>query len=397
MRFLLYLPYHIWRVGASVCYYRTMKISKGIGIVAAVMIAAFAAGGVYLWQYGEAPTVPPSALPGFTDESGEKDHAPTVVAKSLSIPWDIAFLPDGSMLVTERSGTVVHVENGETHKVEGVVHTGEAGLLGIALHPDFETNRYVYLYLTTSDGDALENNVVRYVYENDALAFDRVILDDIPASRFHDGGQIEFGPDGYLYVTVGDAGNEAAAADRGQLAGSILRLWDDGSPVAGNPFGNAVYSYGHRNPQGLAWDDEGRLYATEHGRSGIRSGFDEINRIERAGNYGWPESEGDTVASGTIGPLLHSTASDTWAPASAAYHDGSLYFGGLRGEALYEAVFKDGEVTELKEHFKGEYGRIRAVQIGPDGFLYFSTSNRDGRGSARDVDDRIVRVHPEAI
>ena len=322
---------------------------------------------------------------------------PEVVAEGLSIPWDIAFLPDGTLLATERAGRIVHIESGHVYPVEGIVHTGEAGLLGITLHPNFTENHYLYLYLTTSEGDALINNIVRYRYENDALTFDRVIVDGVPASRFHDGGRIAFGPDGMLYATVGDAGNEAASADRNELNGSILRITDEGEIPSDNPFGNAVYSYGHRNPQGLAWDEEGRLWSTEHGRSGIRSGYDEINVIEAGANYGWPESEGDTVADGTIGPVVHSSADDTWAPASAVHVDGSLFFGGLRGEALYEAVLEGDRVVALNEHFKGVFGRIRTVRLGPDGFLYFTTSNRDGRGNPEAVDDRIVRIDPAAL
>lgn len=321
-------------------------------------------------------------------------EAPLVIAENLSIPWDIVFLPDNSILVSERGGNIVRVTHGDVYPVEGVVHTGEAGLLGMALHPDFLENNFLYLYLTTSVGEDLVNNVVRYIYRENTLTFDRVILDTIPASRFHDGGRIAFGPDGHLYVTVGDAQNEPAAQDPLSLAGSILRITDEGEIPLGNPFGNAVYSYGHRNPQGLAWDSEGRLWSTEHGRSGIRSGYDEVNLIEAGGNYGWPESEGDAVSAGTIAPAAHSSASATWAPASAVYYDSSIFFGGLRGEALYEAVLEDDEVVEVREHLSGAYGRIRTVAIGPDGNFYLTTSNRDGRGSPEDNDDRIIRVDP---
>lgn len=317
-----------------------------------------------------------------------------IVAEGLEIPWDIAFLPGGSMLATLRAGTVLHAESGTVFPVEGVRHIGEGGLLGIALHPDFADNRFVYLYQTTEESGALENRIVRYIYDGESLLFDRLVLGGIPGSRTHDGGRIRFGPDGFLYATTGDAGDEDAAQDLGSLAGKILRMTDSGAPAPGNPFGTLVYSYGHRNPQGLAWDDEERLWATEHGRSGARSGFDEINLIEPGGNYGWPESEGDTVREGTVAPALHSTADDTWAPASAAWHEGSLYFGGLRGEALYEAVIEGETVSELKEHFKNEFGRIRTVKIGPDGFVYLTTSNRDGRGDPAEGDDRIIRIHP---
>lgn len=341
---------------------------------------------------------------GAVDTGGDLQETATavsVIAENLEIPWGIAFLPDGSMLVSERPGRVVHIETGQVFEIDGVEHVGEGGLLGIALHPDFAQNRYVYLYQTTETDDGLRNRVVRYTYANnagsDALAFDRVIFSDIPGARFHDGGRIAFGPDGHLYVTVGDAGERDAAQDLDSLAGSILRINPDGSIPDENPFGNAVYSYGHRNPQGLTWDSAGRLWSTEHGRSGLRSGFDELNLIAAGGNYGWPDSEGDTVIADTVAPKQHSTASITWAPASAAYIDGSVFFGGLRGAALYEAVLDGSEVVSLREHFTDDFGRIRTVTVGPDNMLYITTSNRDGRGNPRDGDDKVIRINPASI
>jgi glucose/arabinose dehydrogenase len=217
-----------------------------------------------------------------------------------------------------------------------------------------------------------------------------VILADIPGAQFHDGGRMAFGPDGLLYITTGDAGNGANAQDRNSLAGKILRLKDDGSIPSDNPFG----TLGHRNPQGLAWDDAGRLWATEHGRSGARSGFDEINLIEAGKNYGWPDSEGDETADGVIAPVRHSGASATWAPAGAAFFDGSIFFTGLRGEALYEARLHEREIESFTAHFAGEFGRLRAAVLGPDGFLYITTSNTDGRGRPRSDDDKIIKVDP---
>lgn len=335
-----------------------------------------------------------------TEERGDAantDDMPrvSVMAENLEIPWEALFLPDGNILITERPGTLVLLRGGTRIEVPGVRHIGEGGLLGAALHPDFENNRLIYLYQTTETDSGLINRVVRYTLRDTELVFDRVIFDNIPGARFHDGGRIAFGPDGFLYVTVGDAGNEEAAQDPMHLAGSILRISAEGDIPNDNLFGNAVFSYGHRNPQGLAWDDTGTLWSTEHGRSGVLSGFDELNRIERGANYGWPDSQGDSVAEGTNGPVRHSGASTTWAPASLAYQNGSLYFGGLRGESLYEAVLGDnGEVIEWHEHFVGEYGRLRTVTVGPDQMLYVTTSNRDGRGDSRENDDRLLRVNP---
>ncbi len=205
-----------------------------------------------------------------------------------------------------------------------------------------------------------------------------------------------FGPDGKLYVTTGDAGNSNSAQDTRSLAGKILRLNDDGSVPTDNPFENAVFSYGHRNPQGLAWDDKGRLWSTEHGRSGVRSGYDELNLIERGGNYGWPEIEGPEIGKDMVSPVLQSGASDTWAPASAEFVRGNIFFGGLRGEALYEAVIDDNAAT-LTTHLRHTYGRIRTVRKAPDGFLYILTSNSDGRGDRNSRDDRMIRIDPKTL
>lgn len=318
----------------------------------------------------------------------------STVATQLEIPWEVVFLPDGEMLVTERPGTLVLLKGGSELPVPGIRHIGEGGLLGAALHPDFSENRLLYLYQTTQAPEGLINRIVRYRLDEAALTLDQVILDNIPGARFHDGGRIAFGPDGHLYATVGDATNEDEAQNPQSLNGTILRLTAEGEIPADNPFDSYVYSYGHRNPQGLAWDEAGNLWSTEHGRSGIRSGFDELNLIQAGGNYGWPDSQGDVVAAGTIGPVLHSGAETTWAPASAAFLNGSLFFAGLRGEALYEAVLDGKEVIELRQHVTN-YGRLRTVAVGPDRLLYLTTSNRDGRGDhVAPEDDRLLRVNP---
>ena len=318
-----------------------------------------------------------------------------VVAQNPTIPWEVLFLPDGELLVTERPGTVVLLRAGAELTVPGVRHVGEGGLLGAALHPEFADNRLLYLYQTTETDNGLRNRIVRYRLEEETLTFDRVIITDLPGARYHDGGRLTFGPDGYLYATVGDATDRAAAQDPTSLAGTIIRLTAEGEIPEDNPFGTAVWSYGHRNPQGLAWDAAGQLWSTEHGRSVGGSGLDEVNRIEAGANYGWPDSQGDTVEAGTIGPIRHSGAEVTWAPASAAVHNNSLYFAGLRGETLYEAVLEDGKIVDWHEHLVGRYGRLRTVTVGPDGFLYVTTSNRDGRGDTpAPTDDRLLRIDP---
>jgi aldose sugar dehydrogenase len=341
-------------------------------------------------------SVSTSSLAESSSPASTSDR-PEVVADNLQIPWSIAFLPTGDLLVTERPGTLLRIgQDQKRYPIEGVLHRGEGGLLGLALHPEFEDNSWLYLYLTAETPQGVQNRVERYTFANDTLSNRTVILEGIPGSQFHDGGRIAFGPDGFLYITTGDAGNENAAQDQTSLAGKILRVADDGSIPADAPYNNAVYSYGHRNAQGLVWTEAGQLWSTEHGRSGVASGYDELNRIDAGVNYGWPSIQGAETGNNMASPILHSGANDTWAPASAAYYDGSIFFGGLRGEALYEARINE-EPVRLIEHYKGMYGRIREVAIGPEGYLYFSTSNRDGRGSVNAGDDKILRVDPKSF
>lgn len=328
---------------------------------------------------------------------GSNSDEVEVVADRLRIPWSLAFLPDGEILVTERPGTLLRLGGERTeYPVEGVAHSGEGGLLGVALHPDFANNRYVYLYSTARSGGDLTNRVERYRLETDRLSERTEIVAGIPGASFHDGGRIAFGPDGLLYIGTGDAGNSSAAQDIHSLAGKILRVTGDGAIPDDNPFGNAVYSYGHRNVQGLTWDDRGRLWSTEHGPSGLETGNDEINLIEKGKNYGWPVIRGMERHKGMETPIAESGRDYTWAPASAAYWNGSLYFGGLRGEALYEAKIRDNP-PEIVAHFLHRFGRIRDVVVGPDGKLYLTTSNTDGRGRPREGDDKILWVDPAEL
>ncbi len=324
----------------------------------------------------------------------DPSQPPQTVAQNLTVPWEIAFLPGGDKLVTERSGTLKRIGgSNQVYNVSGVEHVGEGGLLGLAIHPEFAQNRYIYIYQTTKAGGGLVNRVDRYRYSESGLSEKFTIIDNITGAPNHDGGRLAFGPDKLLYITTGDAGQEDAAQDTNSLAGKILRLKGDGNLPADNPFGNAVYSYGHRNPQGIAWDDKGRLWATEHGRSGLESGFDELNLIKKGSNYGWPLIEGDQKGTGMESPVAQSGANETWAPAGLAYLDGSLFFGGLRGESLYEATIS-GDNVSLKNHYRGEFGRLRAVASDSGRFLYISTSNTDGRGKPSPDDDRIIRFNP---
>ncbi len=321
-----------------------------------------------------------------------------VVASDLVVPWDVAFLPDGDMLVTERPGTVRRIgAQNAVIDVPAVRHVGEGGLMGMVLHPDFATNQYVYLYFTTDDGGQ-SNRIVRFRLVGNELVEDRLIIQDIPSSIYHDGGRMAFGPDGMLYATTGDASQSDLAQDVNSLAGKTLRLKPDGSIPSDNPFGTAVWSYGHRNSQGLTWDAQGRLWETEHGRSGALSGFDELNLVEKGKNYGWPTIEGSAQRDGMVTPVLNSTADYTWAPAGMAFVNNRLYFAGLRGSELYAVdVFSNGHIGPLQKYLSGVYGRLRAVVLGPDGFLYVTTSNRDGRGTVRANDDKILRIHPDFL
>lgn len=339
------------------------------------------------------------------EPSSEPKEPLKVVATDLTIPWDIAFLPNGDLLVTERVGRIVRITpTGDKTVVADVsVETvGEAGLLGLVLHPDYSSNQYLYLYRTTNVESLIVNRVERYQFDatTNELSPPTIIIDGIPGAKYHDGGRMAFGPDQKLYITTGDAVNEQIAQDLDSLGGKILRLNADGSIPADNPFPDSpVYSYGHRNPQGLAWDGRGRLWSTEHGPSlPTHCCRDEVNLIEAGGNYGWPEISGAQTRAGLIAPYAHSGNSETWAPGSLAIIGDVLYFGGLRGEALYQLPIRfDSEVAEtgdLLKYFTGEYGRIRTVIAGPDGYVYITSSNRDGRGRVQAGDDKIIRIDP---
>src|SRR3989344_386269 len=318
-----------------------------------------------------------------------------IIAQNLQIPWDVDFLPAaaegeprqgrGEILVTERPGNLLVIKGDKTViKVDGVRHIGEGGLMGIAVHPDFKSNNWLYLYFTSQVGSKITNRVERYKLSGNQFSEKKVIIEGIPGSSVHDGGQLDFGRDDLLYITTGDAGDQNSAQDKNSLNGKILRLKDDGSIPDDNPFGNAVYSYGHRNPQGIAWDDLGRLWATEHGPSGNETGNDELNLIEKGKNYGWPVIRGTQKREGMETPVIESGTAETWAPSGLAYHNGRLFFSGLRGSTLYAFNSSD---HSLQKHLINKFGRLRAAKIGPDNMLYITTSNTDGRGTPRDGDD----------
>ncbi len=320
----------------------------------------------------------------------------SVLAKNLEIPWALTFLPDKSILFTERVGrvrvidSVGKLKNESVYTVPDIKLGGEGGLLGITVSPNFVDNNFVYIYYTF-DNEKTLNRVVRFKYINGSFVERKVIVDNIPGATNHNGGRLKFGPDKFLYITTGDSLNPSLSQDKNSLAGKILRVSEDGSIPADNPFNSAVYSYGHRNPQGLTWDDTGRLWETEHGNNA----HDEVNIIEKGKNYGWPDVIGDQKKSGINSPVVQS-GNDTWAPSGVSFLDGSIYYAGLRGNALFQAKI-NGDKVSLSNHFKGEFGRLREVVVGPDNLLYILTSNRDGRGSPDSTDDRIIVVNPKLL
>lgn len=366
-----------------------MSSKTRIIILAAAILGL--SGYLLLNKADQVNNIPQSSFPSSPSDS-QTPKAIETIATGLEVPWALAFLPNGKIIITERSGSVKQLSEDKILEIGKInVHqNGESGLHGVAVHPDFEKNHFVYFYYTySSNGGESQNKVVRYTFENDKIASPTTTVDRIPGAIFHDGGRIKFGPDGYLYITTGDAGNPSFAQDRNSLAGKILRATDDGKAAPGNPFGNLTYSYGHRNPQGIAWDENGALWEVEHGSSAT----DEVNKIDAGKNYGWPQIRGSETRTGMEPPKIQS-GSNTWAPAGAAFYNGSLYFGGLRGQALFEV---NTSTLELKEHFKGEFGRIREVVLGPDNMLYITTSNRDSRGDPGTEDDKILRVDPNGL
>ncbi len=358
----------------------------------AIVFLIFAAGIFYNFARTNAPNTQKGT--SINKKPNQENSKTEVIATGLQVPWALAFLPDKSILVTERSGSVKQVKpNGDISLLATipVKQIGESGLHGVALHPNFEENKFVYLYYTYGQSqDETQNKVVKMKLEKNKLIDETTIVDKIPGAIFHDGGRLKFGPDGFLYITTGDALNPSLAQNKSSLAGKILRVTDEGKPAPGNPFGDLIYSFGHRNPQGITWDDQRRLWEVEHGQSAT----DELNLIEPGNNYGWPTIRGDQTQTGLITPILQS-GNDTWAPAGAAFYNGSIFFGGLRGQALYQIVL--GNQIQLKTHFKQEFGRIRDVILGPDNLLYITTSNRDGRGNPNADDDKIIRINPSLL
>ncbi|MDH2413030.1 PQQ-dependent sugar dehydrogenase [Nocardioides sp. CER19] len=345
------------------------------------------------------PTSSPASAPAPTPASPTTSAAPSppapasgpprlrqagTIAEDLAVPWGIAFLPDGSALVGERdTARVLRVASGRSREigsVPGVVSTvdegGEGGLLGLALHPSGD---WLYAYHSTAD----DNRVVRMSFDGRSLGRPQVVLDGIATAIHHNGGGLRFAPDGLLFVSTGDAEDSSRSQDTGSLNGKVLRVTDRGGVPSGNPFGNRVWSYGHRNVEGLAFDAEKRLWASEFGDKG----FDELNLIVKGGNYGWPEVEGSDGAGGFRDPIAQ-WPTDECSPSGIAVVGGYAFLGALRGECVWSVDLASGKSRRWLEG----HGRIRMVAAAPDGSLWVGTSNKDGRGSPSAHDDRIFRV-----
>ena len=328
------------------------------------------------------------------------------IATGLEAPWDLEFLGQGDMLVTERDtglikrvssdGITTSLAGPGADALAGADTQGEAGLLGIALLPGDDS--VLYAYFTREDGNA----VVRMTLDGDQLSAPTDVVTGIPKASNHDGGRIAFGPDGHLYIATGDAAEPELAQDPDTLHGTILRVVAtgadaDGDPAPGNPFGDLVFSYGHRNVQGLGWNAEGIMFAAEFGQADA----DELNIIEPGANYGWPEVEGligapeGTQLGDTVGGLTYPVAE--WRPTAAASPSGiavtgeGVYVAALRGEAVFRVPFTADGIGE-PQVLVDDLGRVRHVELGPDGALYVLTNNTDGRGNPREGDDRLVRL-----
>lgn len=338
-------------------------------------------------------------------QANEFPYEVEVVAKSLNVPWAMEIDQNDTIYFTERKGNIWMVENGVLSSEPLYTFeypfqsSGESGLMGIALDEDFENNGYMYVMYTYREQGKLNNAVARLVKTGEELIFDQVIIDQIPAARIHNGGRIKIGPDGKLYITTGDTEVAELAQDLSSLAGKILRINVDGSIPQDNPFPDSpVYSYGFRNPQGLAWDAQGVMYASEHGSSAK----DEINVIVPGGNYGWPIVSGrDTQGADNVQiPLVYS-GDVTWAPSGMDFVNqgpwaSKLLVANLRGEQLLVITieeFLNGNKEAVADSWlHREYGRLRDVVRGNDGSIYIATNNRDGRGNPRFQDDKILRL-----
>ncbi len=334
----------------------------------------------------EASTADPSA--------GANNGGPRVlgtIATGLQAPWGLDFFANGDALVTERDTRRVLRISGRNRVVQqvGTIEAAspdnEAGLLGVAISPRFERDRTVYFYVSAAD----DNRVVKARLKGGELSPIEPIFTGIPRGSIHDGGRLEFGADGFLYVSTGETGVPELAQDRDSLGGKILRITTAGEPAPGNPFGSAVWTEGHRNVQGLAFDGK-RLWASEFGSKK----FDELNLIVGGKNYGWPQVEGKGGKSEGFTDPQQTWKTDDASPSGLTYTDGYLWMAALKGERLWRIAVDGKRSSDPKSFFVGDYGRMRTIEVAPDGLLWLMTSNRDGRGEPSDEDDQILLIAP---
>ena len=331
----------------------------------------------------------------------------SVLSTGLEVPWDLALTEDGRIFVTERPGKLKLVEtNGNYQTVAtlaNVASVGESGLTGLALHPDFKTNGFIYLYYTYRDSGNILNRVSRFTFRNNTLSAEQIILDALPGGSIHNGGRLRFGPDKKLWVLTGDAARPALAQDINSLAGKVLRLNDDGSVPADNPVeGSLVYSTGHRNPQGIDFHPlSEEILVSSHGETA----YDEINLVKANGNYGWPDIKKCFSDDPRFINPIFCTKEETLAPSGLAFMGNSIWrfrysliFAGLRGNILQRLGIVDGKVAEEEVIIKNTYGRLRGVIVDQKtGIIYVSTSNRDGRGQVQQGDDKILKITPKKV
>lgn len=339
-------------------------------------------------------------------DSQEFPYNIEIIARNLNIPWAIDISNEGVIYVTERPGTIRIIKDGELlsqpmiRLEEPFLSEGEGGLLGIALDPDFSQNHYLYVYHTYSEGNQIYNRVIRLIENQDKARIDKILIDKIPGGQIHNGGRLKIGPDGMLYITTGDAGDSTLAQELSSTAGKILRINLDGSIPEDNPFPDSpVYSMGHRNPQGLTWNENNLLYASEHGPIA----HDEINIIKPGANYGWPLVIGyeDAENRNTVKPLIQS-GNITWAPSGITFDRqgpwlGKLLVATLRGKQLLTIILnQEGtEVVKVESWLYDDFGRLREVIQAKDGSIYLTTNNRDGRGQPDRTDDKLIRLIPK--
>ena len=312
------------------------------------------------------------------------------ISSGWSIPWGMSWLPDGSALISERDSFNLYKlkPDGTRTKVGSVPNVvttdGEGGLLGVAISPNWSTDHFVYIMHTASEG----NRIVRMTYDGSSLGGYKILVQGIKKNRYHNGGRLKFGPDGYLYATTGEAQTPDLAQDKSSLNGKILRMTGDGKPAPGNPFGTLIYSYGHRNPQGITWDPQGRLWEAEFGNSN----YDEVNLIEAGKNYGWPTCEGKCSTSGMTNPKVQWPVAQA-SPSDITYADGSLYVAALRGQRLWRVPVSGTTTGTPVNYYVNTYGRLRTVETVPGAnALWLSTTNCDNNGDQPGGSDKIFRI-----